>query len=273
MTSSFTSEEIEIIEGIKKGTKELIENILLNKIESPKEYANRQSLTKIKPTKHTFLIHEIIQIFRKDKNYIFRPHDLKKRLPDSLKIIENYDYELTRILQSLVRSKLIVPSSKLPKKRHPGRMKNDEAEQYTISGPKSYYEASPFLIRIITITNNPEARKIIYSALSKDNILFEFYKRAGLIYPNLLLQNKMEATKMIRDSIKLETKKTESEFEKQFQEDTKKIKTMKKKDITQKYKYWAKMKLNNLTSDDFLWLYPLGASYYIRDIISINADY
>lgn len=229
MASSFTSEEMEIIEGIKNGTKELIENILSKTIKSPKEYASQQSLTEIKPTKHTFLIHEIIQIFRKDNSYIFRPHDLKNKLPESLKKIKNYDYELTRILQSLVRSKLIVSSSKLPNKRRPGHPTKDDAEQYSISGPKSYYEASPFLIRIITITDNPEARKIIYSALSKYDILFEFHKKAGLIYPNLLIQNKIEAAKMIRDSIKLETKKTESEFEKQFQQDRNKIKTMKKK--------------------------------------------
>ena len=91
----------------------MIENILLKRIESPKEYANRQSLTKIKPSKHTFLIHEIIQIIRNDNSYIFRPRNLKKSLPDSLKMIENYDYELTRILQSLVRSKLIIPSSSM----------------------------------------------------------------------------------------------------------------------------------------------------------------
>jgi hypothetical protein len=87
-----------------------------------------------------------------------------------------------------------------------------------------------------------------------------------------LIPNNIEAVKMIRDSTKIETKKTESEFEKQFVEDSKKIKTMKKKEIIQKNEDWAKIKLNNLTSVDFLWLYPLGASYFIRDIISINND-
>ena len=43
MASSFTSEEIEIIDNIKEGTKKLIEKILLKKIKSPKEYANRQT--------------------------------------------------------------------------------------------------------------------------------------------------------------------------------------------------------------------------------------
>jgi hypothetical protein len=261
-----------IIEGIIKGTRELIENILLKRLESPKEYANRLSLTKTKPSKHIFLIHEIIQIFRKDKFCMFRPHDLKIRMPESLKTIQNYDYELTQILQSLVRSKLIVHSSKLPLKRPRGRLTKDESEQYTISGTKSYYEASPFLIRIITITDNPEARKLIYNSLLKDDILIKLYKKAGLLYPNLLIPNNIEAVKMIRDSTKLETKKTESEFEKQFAEDSKKIKPMKKKEIIQKNEDWAKIKLNNLTSVDFLWLYPLGASYYIRDIISINND-
>ena len=117
MASSSTSEEIEIINNIKEGTQKLIENILLDEIESPKEYANRKAHTKIRPSTHTFLIHDIIQIFRTDRNYIFRLIDLKKRLPDRLKVIEDYDSELTRIIQSLVCSNLIVHSSRLPTKK------------------------------------------------------------------------------------------------------------------------------------------------------------
>ena len=186
MATSFTSEEIEIINYIKEGTKKLIENILLKEIKSPKKYANKQALTKIRPSTHAFLIHEIIQIFRKDKNYIFRPIDLKKRLPDSLKIIEDYDSELSRILQSLIRSNLIVHSSRLPTKKGPGHPMKNEGRYYTTSGPKSYYEASPFLIKIITIMNNPEACKIIFYCLSKSNMLFDLYEKSNLIYSNLL---------------------------------------------------------------------------------------
>ena len=124
MASSSTSEEIEIINNIKEGTQKLIENILLDEIESPKEYANRKAHTKIRPSTHTFLIHDIIQIFRTDRNYIFRLIDLKKRLPDRLKVIEDYDSELTRIIQSLVCSNLIVHSSRLPTKRVPDIRRN-----------------------------------------------------------------------------------------------------------------------------------------------------
>ena len=173
MASIFTSEEIEIIDNIKEGTKELIENIVSNRVKSFKEYANQKALTKIRPSTHTFLIHEIINIFRKDKNYIFRRSDLKKRLPDSLKVIEDYDAELTRILQSLVRSNLIVHSCRLPTKRGPGHPKTGEGKYYPVSGPKSYYEASPFLIKILDVLDNPNAIKIIHTHLLESGALVE----------------------------------------------------------------------------------------------------
>jgi hypothetical protein len=272
MATSFTSEEMEIINYIKEGTKKLIENILLKEIKSPKKYANKHALTKIRPSTHAFLIREIIEILRNDKNYLFRPIDLKKRMPDSLKVIEDYESELSRILQSLIRSNLIVHSSRLPTKKGPGHPTKNEGTYYTTSGPKSYYEASPFLIKIITTMDNPEASKILFHCLSKSNKLFDLYEKSSLIYPNILKQNRFQAAKMLRDTAKIETSKTESDFIEQFENDNEKIKIMKRKEITQNSKYWAKKKLNTLTSDDFMWLYPLGAAYYIMNIILTNND-
>ena len=268
MTTSFTSEEIEIINYIKEGTKKLIQNILLNEFKSPKKYANKQALTKIRPSTHVFLIHEIIEIFKKDKNYIFRPNDLKKRLPESLKIIEDYDSELTRILQSLIHSNLIVQSSRLPPKRRPGHPMRNEGRNYSLSGPKSYYEASPFLIKIITLIYNHEAGQIIYNCLSKSSLLFDLYEKSNMVYPNLLKQNRFEASKMLRETVKREISKTDSSFQEQFEKDRKIIKLMNKKEIEQDPKKWSKVKLKSLTSDDFMWLYPLGAVYYIMNIVS-----
>ncbi|HET9807468.1 MAG TPA: hypothetical protein VFP49_11200 [Nitrososphaeraceae archaeon] len=267
MASIFTSEEIEIIDNIKEGTKELIENILSNRIKSPKEYANQKALTKIRPSTHTVLIHEIINIFRKDKNYIFRRSDLMKRLPDSLRVIEDYDSELTRILKSLARSNLIVPSSRLPRKGGPGHPKKDEGKYYAISGPKSYYQASPFLIKILDVLDNPNAIKIIHTHLLESGALLELYKRGHLISSHWLKENNLDTAKMNRQIINLKRNRTELEFEKQFQNDSKRIKFMNKKEIEEEAKKWAKVKLNAFTPDDFMWLYPLGATYYIKDII------
>jgi hypothetical protein len=272
MASSFTSEEIEIINNIIEGSKKVIENILLDRIESSKEYANQKTHTKIRPSTHTFLIHDIIEIFRKDRNYIFRPSDLKKKLPDSLKVIEDYDSELTRILQSLVRSNLIVYSSRLPTKRGPGHPKKDEGRYYSISGPKSYYEASPFLLLILDILDNPNVRKTIHNHLLKFEQIFELYKKERIIASNWLKQDNLNAAKMNRQIINLKRNKTEVEFEEQFQKDSKKIKSMGKKDIEKEAIEWAKSKLNTMTPEDFIWLYPLGASYYIMKIISTNND-
>ena len=193
------------------------------------KYANKKSLTKIRPSTHGFLIHEIIKIFRRDKNYIFRLNDLRKRLPESLKVIEDYDSELSRILQSLIRSNLIVQSSRLPPKQGPGHPMRKEGKNYTISGPKSYYEASPYLIKIITIMDNPEAGSIIYSCLSKSTILFNLYEKSNLIYPNLLTQNRFDAATMLIDSTNIATSKTDSFLQEQFSNDSKRIKLMKKK--------------------------------------------
>lgn len=270
MASSSTSEEIEIINNIKEGTQKLIEIILIDEIESPKEYANRKAHTKIRPSTHTFLIHDIIQIFRTNRNYIFRLIDLKKRLPDRLRVIEDYDSELTRIIQSLVYSNLIVHSSRLPIKRGPGHPKKHEGKYYAISGPKSYYEASPSLLRILDILDNSNARKIIHNHLLKSEAIFEFYKRERLISSNWLKQNNLTAAKMNRQIINLKRNKTESEFEEQFQNDSKRIKSMSKKEIEEKAKEWAKSKLNTMTPDDFMWLYPLGAAYYIMNISTNN---
>ncbi len=77
---------------------------------------------------------------------------------------------------------------------------------------------------------------------------------------------------MLRNTTKIETSKTESDFKEQFENDSEKIKNMKRKEITHNAKYWAKKKLNILTPDDFMWLYPLGAAYYIMDLILTNND-
>ena len=267
MASTFTSEEIEIIDNIKEGTTELIENIFSNRIKSPKEYANQKVLTKIRPSTHTFLIYEIIKIFRKDKNYIFRPIDLKKKLPDRLKVFEDYDSELTRILQSFFRSNLIVHSARVLTKRGPGHPKKDEGKYYTISGPKSYYQASSFLIKILDVLDNPNAIKIIHTHLLESGALFELYKRGRLISSDWLKENNLDTAKMNRQIINLKRNRTELEFEKQFQNDSKRIKSMNKKEIKEEAKKWAKVKSNAFTPDDFMWLYPLGATYYIKDII------
>lgn len=193
---------------------------------------------------------------------------MKKLLPESLKVIEDYDSELSRILQSLIRLNLIVQSSRLPPKKGPGHPMRKEGKNYTISGPKSYYEASPYLIKIITIMDNPEAGGIIYSCLSKSTILFDLYEKSNLIYPNLLKQNRFDAATMLIESTKLATSKTDSFLQEQFSNDSKRIKFMKKKEIGQVAHDWAKMKLNTLNHDDFMWLYPLGAAYYIMDLVS-----
>ncbi len=117
---------------------------------------------------------------------------MKKRLPDSLKFIEHYDSELSRILESLIRSNLIVHSSRLPAKKGPGHPTKNEERNYTTSGPKSYYESSPYLIKIITIMDNPEAGKIIFHCLSKSNMLFDLYEKSNLIYPKLLKHNRFQ---------------------------------------------------------------------------------
>ena len=106
--------------------------------------------------------------------------------------------------------------------------------------------------------------------LLKSKAIFEFYKRERLISSNWLKQNNLNAAKMHRQIINLKRNKMESEFEEQFQNDSKRIKSMNKKEIKEKAKEWAKSKLNSMTPDDFMWLYPLGAAYYIMNISTNN---
>ena len=120
--------------------------------------------------------------------------------------------------------------------------------------------------------DNPNARKIIHNYLLKSEEIFEFYKTERLISSNWLKQNNLDAAKMNRQIINLLRNKAESEFEEQFKNDSKRIKSMKKTEIEQEAKEWAKAKLNTMTPDDFMWLYPLGAEYYIMNIISTNND-
>ena len=131
-------------------------------------------------------------------------------------------------------------------------------------------KASPFLLRILDILDNSNARKIIHNHLLKSEAIFEFYKRERLISSNWLKQNSLNAAKMNRQIINLKRNKMESEFEEQFQNDSKRIKSMSKKEIEEKPKEWAKSKLNTMTPDDFMWLYPLGAAYYIMNISTNN---
>src|SRR5687768_15403439 len=107
MISPFTSEEIEIIDNIKKGCTQIIQNFL-NGIESPKEYANLLMHTKIKPAMRDFVIYEVIKIFQQNPRERFRRNDIKIKFPDFLKRNYCYDSELTRILQYLVDLNLII---------------------------------------------------------------------------------------------------------------------------------------------------------------------
>jgi hypothetical protein len=80
-------------------------------------------------------------------------------------------------------------------------------------------------------------------------------------------QKNLEAVKISRDIVNLPRTKTEGEFEEEFHNDTIKFNQMEKKQIQQEAKIWAKMKLNSLTADNFLWLYPICAIYYYANLL------
>ena len=175
-----------------------------------------------------------------------------------------YDSELTRILQYLlVDLNLITHSPNISKKRRPGK-----PTTRAISGPKSYYKASPLLITVNTILNNSDSKKYhlqipfrfwnIIQILCNHRLITSYYKK----------QINLKSVTFNREIIRLPDKKTETEFEKNFHKDSYKLNQMKKNQIKQEAQIWAKMKLISLTSDDFLMLYSLGAIYYYTNLLN-----
>jgi hypothetical protein len=218
--------------------------------------------TQIKPAMRDSVIFEVIKIFQQNPKESFRRNDIKIKLPEFIKM-NYYDSELTRILQYLVDLNLIIHSPSISKKRRPGR-----PTTRAISGPKLYYKASPLLITVNTILNNSVAKNIIYRYLLDSGILFRFYVTIRLIILYSKKQNNLKSVKINREIVKLPHTKTESEFEEEFHKDSIKLNQMKKNQIKQEAQIWAKMKLNSLTSDDFLMLYPIGAIYYYANLIN-----
>ena len=209
-----------------------------------------------------FVIFEVIKIFQKKPKESFRRNDIKISLPEFLKM-NYYDSELTRILQYLVDLNLITHSPNISKKRRPGR-----PTTRAISGPKSYYKASPLLITVNTILNNSIAKNIIYRCLLDSGILIKFYVTIRLITSYSKKQINLKSITINREIIRLPDTKTETEFEKKFHKDSIKLNQMKKNQIKQEAQIWAKMKLNSLTTDNFLWLYPIGAIYYYANLLN-----
>jgi hypothetical protein len=210
------------------------------------------------------VIFEIIKIFQKNPNENFRRNDIKVRLPEFIKMKMNYyDSELTRILQYLVDLNLIIHSPNISKKRRPGR-----PTTRAISGPKSYYQASPLLITVNTILNNSVAKNIIHRYLLDSGILFRFYVTIRLITSSSKKQNNLESVKINREVVKLPQTKNDLEFEDEFHGDSIKFNQMDKKHIKLEARIWAKLKLKGLTADNFLWLYPIGAIYYYVNLLN-----
>jgi hypothetical protein len=218
--------------------------------------------TKVKPSIRIFVIFEVIRIFHQNSKEKFRRNDIVNRFPDNLKKIY-YETELSRILQYLVDLNLIVHIQYQQEKRKPGR-----SYFQTISGPKSYYGASPFLIKINRLLNNQEAKTMIYNYLLDSKIIFTLYEISFLLSFYFKNQNNLEAIKYTREIIKLPKIKTELELEEELDEYYEQLAGMKKRDIIEKAKIWAKKKLSILNADDFLWLYTIGAIYYYSEIVN-----
>jgi hypothetical protein len=218
--------------------------------------------TQIKPGMRDFVIFEVIKIFQQNPKESFRRNDIKIRFPDFLKN-NYYDSELTRILQYLVDLNLIIHSPNISNKRRSGR-----PTTRAISGPKSYYQASPLLITANTILNNLEAKNIIYKYLFDSGIILRFYVTIRLITSYSKKQNNLKSVKINREIVKLPYTKTISEFEEEFHKDSIKFNQMEKNQIKQEAQIWAKMKLSRFTADNFLWLYPIGAIYYYTNLLN-----
>jgi hypothetical protein len=218
--------------------------------------------TQIKPAMRDFVIFEVIKIFQQNTKERFRRNDIKIKLPEFIER-NYYDSELTRILQYLVEVNLIIHSPNLHKNRRPGRPTNS-----AISGPKLYYQASPLLININNLLNNSEAKNIIYKYLLDSGILLRFYVNIRINISYSKKGNKLEAAKINREIVKFPQRKNELEFEKEFHNDSIKINQMDKQEIQQEAQIWAKMTLNKLSADNFLWLYPIGAVYYYANLLN-----
>ena len=159
-------------------------------------------------------------------NSVLVSNDIEIKLPEFMKM-NYYDSELTRILQYLVDLNLITHSPNISKKRRPGR-----PTTRAISGPKSYYKASPLLITVNTILNNSIAKNIIHRYLLDSGILFKFYVTIRLITSYYKKQINLKSVTFNREIIRLLDKKTETEFEKNFHKDSIKLNQMKKNQKT-----------------------------------------
>ena len=265
MGSSFTNQEIQIIENIKTGCEELIKFILSERLESPERYVKLSSHKKHKSFVRIYAIFEVIRIINKGNNKVFRPIDLRNELPNNYKDIR-YS-ALSDILKSLLKMKFIIKAPELSIKKHRGHpiVSSDNSRDNTnIPGLKSYYKVSPLLESTTKILDEQEANESIYNHLLETGLLIKLYEKTALTVIRSFKENDYDYALNIRKTVKLpqsETK-TESQFLEQFKRTIEVYNMMNDDEKLKRVKEWAKTFVVKQHPIEFKEIYQLGMICY-----------
>jgi hypothetical protein len=114
-----------------------------------------------------------------EKRTIFRPSNLRTKLPESVQEIQRAD--LTKILNVLQNYHIITKTEEknIKKRGRPSKRSDSFHEE---PGPKSYYQPTKNLGTLKKVIDKPEARKIIYSLLMESNLIYRYWKIKALSY-------------------------------------------------------------------------------------------
>jgi hypothetical protein len=111
-------------------------------------------------------------------NPIFRPSDIRRKLPEDVQNIQWSD--LSRMFKILERYSVITKTGKNVRRRGaPSKKSNDLPEE---PGPKSYYQTTVHFEKLKKVLDKPEARKLIFSLLMESKLIYRYWKVKALSY-------------------------------------------------------------------------------------------
>jgi hypothetical protein len=117
---------------------------------------------------------------------IFRPSDIRKKLPTELQNIRGAD--LTYITKSLVRINVLTDAERKTKKR--GKPPVEDSSSTTSDpGPKSLKEAASYYDNLMKILSEPDKVELIHRLLFYSGMLYKYMKHMQWILFHIIMMN------------------------------------------------------------------------------------
>lgn len=248
-----------LIDKIIIGCATLISNIT----SKDKNYARVRSNQQTKSLVNTWILINLPLIL--EKKLRFRPSDIRKMLPESMKNIQGAD--LTDILNYLVTTKILIKVDEEEFKKESKQKKWGRAPKGNndtdVSGPKSFYQPSDYYNDLKILLAKPEARDLIYFSLLQSNLLYKLAKYVETQSLRITRKNVKKIAWNILNSVNLAPIKREADHRKIAHiDDNKRLKSITEKETIN---FMEKRK-----ADDYLPIYFIGGIYFSLNIQGLS---